>query len=137
VPGGTIVAFDNDWDTLFISLTDRETAARLTRFWSDSFASGRVGAALAGIFRDAGLTEVHAEAKSLRITGLSLAEKVFDIRMLLERMVQAGAMTSSEATEVWEELLRRATQGTFTSGYTGYLAWGRKPGNHMQRSQEE
>jgi len=127
-PGGTLVAFDNDWDTLSISLSNRETSARLTRFWRDSFASGRVGKDLAGLFRDAGFTEVHAEPRMLTIVGLSLAEKVFDIRMLLDRMIQAGALTPAEATGVWDELVRRVQQGTFSSGYTGYLVWGRKPG---------
>ena len=42
-PGGTLVAFDNDWDTLSIGMSDTDASARLTRFWSDSFASGRIG----------------------------------------------------------------------------------------------
>jgi len=126
-PGGTVVAFDNDWETLSISLSSREMSARLTRFWRDSFATGRVGKDLTGLFRDAGLTDIHAEPKTLTIVGLSLAEKVFDIRMLLSRMEQAGALTPAEATGVWDELVRRLQQGTFSSGYTGYLVWGRKP----------
>jgi SAM-dependent methyltransferase len=126
-PGGTLVAFDNDWDTLSISLSDRETSARLTRFWRDSFASGRIGKDLAGIFGCAGLTGIHAEPKKLTISGLSLADKVFDIRMLLERMAQDGALTPSQAAAVWEELRQRADKGTFTSGYTGFLVWGKKP----------
>jgi len=126
-PGGTLVAFDNDWDTLSISLTNREMAARLTRFWYDSFASGRVGKDLAELFRDAGCTEIHAEPKTLTIVGISLAEKVFDIRMLLSRMTQAGALTPAEATGVWDELVRRVQEGTFSSGYTGYLVRARKP----------
>jgi SAM-dependent methyltransferase len=71
-PGGTLVAFDNDWDTLSISLSNRETAVSLTRFWHDSFASGRVGKDLAGHFRDAGFSEIPAEPKTLTIVGFSL-----------------------------------------------------------------
>nr|WP_320162362.1 methyltransferase domain-containing protein [uncultured Methanoregula sp.] len=127
-PGGTLVAFDNDWDTLSISSSSRETSARLTRFWSTSFASGRVGRDLAGIFRNAGLTGVHAEPKTLTISGLSLAEKVFDIRMLLNRMEQSGVLTGPESAAVWEDLVRRAQRGMFSSGYTGFLVWGTKPG---------
>ena len=41
-PGGTLVAFDNDWDTLSIGVSDTDVSAWLTRFWSDSFASGRI-----------------------------------------------------------------------------------------------
>jgi len=126
-PGGTLVAFDNDWDSYSISLSDRKTSARVTRFWRDSFASGRVGKDLAGLFHDAGLTDIHAEPKTLTIVGLSLADKVFEIRMLLSRMEQAGALIPGEATGVWDELVRRLQQGTFSSGYTGYLVWGKKP----------
>lgn len=126
-PGGTLVAFDNDWDSYSISLNDRETAARLTRFWRDSFASGHVGKDLAGLFQDTGFTEVHAEPKSLTIVGLSLADKVFEIRTLLDRMEQAGALAPGGANAVWNELLQRLQKGTFSSGYTGYLVWGKKP----------
>jgi len=126
-PGGTLVAFDNDWNTYSLSLGNREMSSRLTRFWRNSFASGRVGKDLAGLFASAGLTDIHAEPKTLTIVGLSLAEQVFEIRMLLDRMEQAGALAPAEATNVWEELMRRAQQGTFSSGYTGFLVWGRKP----------
>ncbi|MCK9581561.1 MAG: hypothetical protein M0Q92_14090 [Methanoregula sp.] len=47
--------------------------------------------------------------------------------MLLDRMGQTGALTLAEATGVWVEFGRRLQQGTFSSGYTGYLVWGRKP----------
>jgi len=126
-PGGTLVAFDNDWDTYSLSLSNRETSSRLTRFWRDSFASGRAGKDLAGLLASAGFTGIHAEPKILTIVGLSLAEQVFEIRMLLCRMEQAGALTPAEAADVWEELMLRAQQGTFSSGYTGFLVWGTKP----------
>lgn len=126
-PGGTLVAFDNDWDTLTISLGDRDMSARLTRFWCDSFASGRVGKDLPALFRNAGFTEVHTEPKTLTIVGLSLADKVFDIRMLLSRMELAGALAPGGANAVWNELVQRLQNGTFSSGYTGYLVRGTKP----------
>lgn len=126
-PGGTVVAFDNDWDTYSISLSDQKTATRLTRFWHDSFASGHVGKDLPALFRNAGFTEVRAEPKPLTIVGLSLADKVFEIKMLLNRMEQAGSLSPGGANTVWNELLQRLQNGTFSSGYTGYLVWGRKP----------
>jgi ubiquinone/menaquinone biosynthesis C-methylase UbiE len=126
-PGGTLVAFDNDWDTLSIGTSDNEVSARLTRFWSDSFASGRIGKDLAGIFRDAGLSAICAEPKTLTLTDLSLAEKVFDLPALLGRMKQAGIFNDAEIATINHDLSCRAGAGTFTSGYTGYLVQGRKP----------
>jgi SAM-dependent methyltransferase len=126
-PGGTLVVFDNDWDTLTLSLDNRHAAAALTRFWSDSFASGRVGKDLATLFSDAGLTDVVAEPRTLALTDPEIAEKVFDIPALLDRMNAAGLLNAGEVHEIKEDLARNARRGTFASGYTGYLVRGRKP----------
>ncbi|MFA6362007.1 methyltransferase domain-containing protein [Methanoregula sp.] len=126
-PGGTLVAFDNDWDTLSIGTNNTDVSARLTRFWSDSFASGRIGKDLAGIFRDAGLSDICAEPKTLTLTDLFLAEKVFDIPALLGRMKQAGIFGDSDIAAINNDLSCQAEAGTFTSGYTGWLVRGRKP----------
>ena len=123
-PGGTLVAFDNDWDTLSIGMSDTKVVAKLTRFWSDSFASGRIGKDLAGLFRSAGLSGIHTEPKTLTLTDLALAEKVFDIPALLGRMNQAGIFSDGEIAAIKTDLARRAKEGTFTSGYTAYLVWG-------------
>jgi hypothetical protein len=127
-PGGILVAFDNDWDTFRISLDDKELAAVLARFWRDSFASGRIGRDLPGLFRKAGLDGIRTEPWKLVLTDLSVARQVFDLPDLIERTVQAGVLTPAEAAEVRTELLCRAEEGTFSSGYTGFLVQGMKPG---------
>jgi len=126
-PGGTLVAFDNDWDTLTLTLDNRHAAAALTRFWSNSFASGRVGKDLAALFSEAGLTDVIAEPRTLALTDPEIAERVFDIPALLDRMHAAGLLATREVQEIKEDLARNARRGTFASGYTGYLVRGKKP----------
>ena len=125
-PGGILVAFDNDWDTFSISLDDHDIAGRIRRSWRDSFASARVGKDLPQIFRECGLTGIHTGPRNLVLTDLPVAEQVFDIPHLLDRMVHAGELKDREVTEVREELYRKAGDGTFTSGYTGYLVHGKK-----------
>lgn len=125
-PGGTLVAFDNDWDTISISLSDRDLAHRIGRFWCNSFASGGTGRDLPRIFHESGFSDIGVEPRTLVLTDLSLAEQVFDIPHLLDRMSQAGALKCGDVTSVRDELYRRAGEGTFTSGYTGYLVWGKK-----------
>lgn len=127
-PGGTLVAFDNDWDTFSISLDNQDIAARLSRFWRDSFASGRIGRELPGIFQNCGLTDIHAEPHTLTLTDLSAAGQIFDLLVLLDRMVQAGVLAPAYRGTIQEELHLRAQEGTFSSGYTGFLVWGTKPG---------
>ncbi len=79
-----------------------------------------------GIFHRARLTDIHAEPKTLTLTDRALAEKVFDIPALLGRMKEAGHFSDREIAAIKIDLARRADEGTFTSGYTAYLVWGRK-----------
>jgi SAM-dependent methyltransferase len=127
-PGGILVAFDNDWDTFSISLDDHDIAGRIRRSWRDSFASARVGKDLPKIFRDCGLTGIHTGPRNLVLTDLPVAEQVFDIPHLLDRMVQAGKLKDREVTEIHQDLHRKAGDYTFTSGYTGYLVHAKKSG---------
>ncbi|NMB78158.1 MAG: methyltransferase domain-containing protein [Methanomicrobiales archaeon] len=124
--GGTLVAFDNDWDTFSLSLDDRKTVDRIRIAWRDSFASGRVGADLPGIFSASGFGEVHAEPRTLILTDLPVAEQVFDLSHLLERMENTGVLRAGQAGAIRRELEQKAQKGMFTSGYTGYLVTGIK-----------
>lgn len=126
-PGGLLIAFDNDWDTLRISLEDTGAAAKIARSWSDSFASGRTGKDLAGIFCDSGLRQVSAEPRTLVLADLALAEKLYDLPALLDRMKNAGIFSDTDIAAVRSDLSGKADAGTFTSGYTGWLVMGRKP----------
>lgn len=127
VPGGILVAFDNDWDTFVIGLDNGDLARRLSRFWRDSFASGRVGRDLPLLLCQCRFLEVHSEPRPLVLTDLSIASQVFNIPVLLERTLSAGVLTPDETAAVWQELIQRAEEGTFLSGYTGYLVQGTKP----------
>jgi len=126
-PGGVLIAFDNDWNTLSLSLDNQGTAGRIRRTWLESFASGRIGRDLPGIFRESGLVDIHTEPRTLTLTDLPVAEQVFDLPHLLDRMEQAGILTPGGVLGVWDELHCRADEGRFTSGYTGFIVWGMKP----------
>ena len=127
-PGGTLIAFDNDWDTFSITLDDQDIAARLARFWRDSFASSHIGRDLSGIFTKCGMADIHAVPRTLVLTDFSIAEHVFDIPVLLNRTEQAGIITHDERITIRDELCQRVEEGTFSSGYTGFLVWGKSPG---------
>ena len=126
-PGGVLVAFDNDWDTFRIELDDRDLALRLTRFFRDSFASGRVGHEIAGLFRACDLEDIRVEPRTLVLTNFPIAWQLFDLSALLHRTEAAGVVTPAEAAEVRIELSRRTEEETFSAGYTGHLVCGVKP----------
>jgi len=125
--GGVLVAFDNDWDTFTISLDDQKLAERIRHSWRDSFASGRIGHDLPQIFRDCGLAEVKAEPRTLVLDNLAVAEPVFDLPRLLERMQKGGELTTDQVAGIRNEFTRRAREGRFRLTYTGFLVQGRKP----------
>ena len=110
-----------------MSLDDPDLAARIRRFWCNSFASGRVGHDLPGIFEECGLTEIHAEPRTLVLRDLTVAEQVFDLPHLLGRMVLDGAIAPDESAGIRDEIRLRAREGRFSSGYTGFLVQGRIP----------
>jgi SAM-dependent methyltransferase len=126
-PEGMLVAFDNDWETFSINLDDEELADRIRRFWRNSFASGRIGRDLPRILQDCGVENIHAEPRVLTLSDRSLASQVFDLPHLLERMRKAGVMTTPKTNAVVNELQRRGDEGTFSSGYTGFLVRGTVP----------
>jgi SAM-dependent methyltransferase len=126
-PGGTLVAFDNDWDTFRIGLDDPDLALRLTRFFRDSLASPRVGYGMEELFRASGLEEIRAEPRTLVLTDLPTARQLFDLSALIDRTVATGVLSPEEAVDVGLELGRRAEEEMFSARYTGYLVSGKKP----------
>lgn len=125
-PGGILVAFDNDWDTFGISLDDQKLAERIRHSWRDSFASGRIGHDLPEIFRDCGLTDIRAEARTLTLDDLAVAEPVFDLPRLLDRMQEGGELTQDQVAMIKTELGDRGREGRFSLTYTGYLVCAKK-----------
>ena len=127
-PGGILVAFDNDWDTFSISLDDQDLVERLSHFWRDSFAAGRVGHDLPRILSECGFRDIQTEPRTLVLTDRSVADKVFDLSVLLDRAEQTGVLKPAETAQVRVQLQRMEKEGTFYSGYTGFLVYGKMPG---------
>lgn len=123
-PGGILVAFDNDWGTLSVTLDDPDLASRVAVAWEESFASGRIGRDLPGLFSACGLTGIHTEPCTLVLADAAVAEWLFDIPHLLERMERSGSLAGDERAAIRDEINRRGREGTFLTRYTAYLVWG-------------
>lgn len=57
-PGGKVVVFDFDWDTLVVDHPDRASTRKVLDLMTDSLRSGRIGRRLPGMVEAAGLGEV-------------------------------------------------------------------------------
>ncbi len=127
-PGGVLVAYDNDWETLTVDSADRQTTRAVLNAWCDRFPSGWIGRRLAPLFVQAGLADVVVHPKTLVLRELDVADKIYCFFSTAERLVEAGAISRSEADR-WSDTLRTAeAEGRFFSSYTGFLVSGTRPG---------
>jgi ubiquinone/menaquinone biosynthesis C-methylase UbiE len=123
-PGGVLVTYDNDWETLTIDSPDRKLTRTILNDWCDRFPSGWIGRQMAPFFVRVGLHDVVAVPKTLVLRDLALADGVYRLLATAERLATAGVISRDDA-ERWSDGLRTAdAQGRFFSSYTGFLVCG-------------
>ena len=70
-PGGVLVAYDNDWETLTVDSADRKLTRTVLNAWCDRFPSGWIGRRLVPLFLQAGLRDVVTHPKTLVLRELA------------------------------------------------------------------
>lgn len=70
-PGGKLVAYDNDWETLTVDAADRALTRTVLNAWCDRFPSGWIGRRLVPLFLQAGLGDVVAYPRTLVLRDLA------------------------------------------------------------------
>jgi ubiquinone/menaquinone biosynthesis C-methylase UbiE len=127
-PGGVLVAYDNDWETLTVDCADRASTRTVLNAWCDRFPSGWIGRRLSPLFLAAGLSDVVARPKTLVLTDLGVADRLYSFFATATRLAEAGVISEADAKR-WSEALRAAdAEGRFFSSYTGFLVSGARPG---------
>jgi len=123
-PGGVLVAYDNDWETLTIDSPDRALTRTILNDWCDRFPSGWIGRQLVPFFLQAGLHDVAALPKTLVLRELAVADGVYRFFATAERLA-AASIISGEDVRRWSDGLHAADrEGRFFSSYTGFLVRG-------------
>ena len=126
-PGGVLVAYDNDWETLTVDAADRTLMRTVLNAWCDRFPSGWIGRRLVPLFRRAGLRDVDAIPKGLVLRELDVADRLYCFFATVGRLAEAGVVGGEEAAR-WSEGLRAADRdGLFFSSLTGFLVRGTRP----------
>ncbi|MGZ6780695.1 MAG: methyltransferase domain-containing protein [Mycobacterium sp.] len=126
-PGATLVAFDNDWETLTIDSTDRPLTRTVLNAWCDRFPSGWIGRRMVGLFLAAGLADVEALPKTMVSSDLGVADRVFSFFATAEGLVNAGTVDRDDVDRWRNELRSADAAGRFFTSYTGFLVSGRRP----------
>jgi ubiquinone/menaquinone biosynthesis C-methylase UbiE len=127
-PGGVLVAYDNDWETLTVDCADRALTRIVLNAWCDRFPAGWIGRRLVPLFLAAGLSDVAARPKTLVLTELGVADRLYSFFATAKGLADAQIISAAEAKR-WAEALQTAdAEGRFFSSYTGFLVSGTRPG---------
>jgi ubiquinone/menaquinone biosynthesis C-methylase UbiE len=110
-PGGRVVGFDFDWDTMFVDT------------FSDGIKHGWIGHSLPRLFHAAGLTEVTCVPHAVRIY-YAFAHRLLDGH--LAKAQAAGILSADELAQWWEHLEKAEAAGQFHLGFLGFVVSGRK-----------
>jgi ubiquinone/menaquinone biosynthesis C-methylase UbiE len=123
-PGGRLVAFEMDWDTLAVDGAERELTRRIVRSYSDGVANGCVGRTLPRLLRDAGLIDVttipHAVEIPFDFFGWVLSGH-------LDAAIAAGSFTPEELIGWWDEIDAAHARGHFYAAILGFVVAGSTP----------
>ena len=103
-PGGRVVVYEVDFETLVIDAPDRVLARKIVNAWCDGFRDGWLGRRIPALFRETGLLDVETSAETLRLTYPLAVPMVGP--PTLERAAAAGVITPSEV-EGWLALAAR------------------------------
>ncbi|QEH35704.1 Demethylmenaquinone methyltransferase [Aquisphaera giovannonii] len=123
-PGGVLVAYDNDWETLTVDAPDRALTRTVLNAWCDRFPTGWIGRRLVPLFLDAGLIDVEAAPRTLVLRDLAVADRLYAFFATADRLAESG-LARRDDLERWAGGLRAAdARGRFFCSYTGFLIRG-------------
>jgi ubiquinone/menaquinone biosynthesis C-methylase UbiE len=122
-PGGRIVVFDFDWDTLIIDHPDKETTRTIVLSYSDSIRNGWIGRQLPRLFK-----EHHLEVLSIDplqvFVHYAMAELFLGSHLAL--LQTNGTLSGGRAQQWWEYLQHADEDGTLLISFTAFIVVGAK-----------
>ncbi len=125
-PGGLLLAYDNDWESLAVSSADRPTTRAITDLWCDSFPSGWIGRYLKKLFLDAGLETISVYPGVSVINDFDLADRIYDLRQTVQQATEVGSVKKGKGRRWLEELADQSGRGRFFCALTAYTVVGYK-----------
>jgi len=123
-PGGGLVAYDNDWETLTVDSTDHSVTRTILNAWCDRFPSGWIGRRMVPLFVQAGLDDVVAHPRTLVLRELAVADRIYSFFATARRLAEERVISRADADRWSDELRAADAEGRFFTSYTGFLVSG-------------
>jgi SAM-dependent methyltransferase len=126
-PGGVLVAYDNDWETLTVDSTDRVMTRSVVNAFCDRFPAGWIGRRLVPLFLQAGLGDLVIYPKTLVLRELDVADRIYSFLSTADQLAENGVISRNDADRWSDELRTADAEGRFFTSYTGFLVSGTRP----------
>ena len=125
-PDGSLLAYDNDWESFSIMSSDIVTTRRIESLWRNSFVNSAIGRDLQSHFLAAGLTDVHRDPSHSIITDFETADKIYNLRETVQRAVEGGYISAVQG-RIWiDDLMNRSAESRFSVALRAYTVIGKK-----------
>jgi SAM-dependent methyltransferase len=122
-PGGRIVVFDIDWDTLIFDHPDKETTRMFVLSHAGTIRNGWIGRQLPRLFK-----EQHVAVRSIDPVQVyvhyALAELAFGGHLAL--LQTNGTLSAARAQQWWAYLQQADEQGVLLISFTSFIVVGTK-----------
>jgi len=125
--GGSVVAAEPDFDTVFVDSPNRELTRRVLQLSTDWVQNGWIGRHLRTLLLDAGLVEVTCEPFGVLLTDFAAANRILWLERTARRAVEEGLLPEDAVAAWLADLEAAGRNGRFTGGLTAFVASGRKP----------
>ena len=123
-PGGSVLALDQDWDSIVIAGADRDVTRRIVRSFSDSIANGLAGRLNLETLRSAGFADVQVAAG---VTSLPLAAAYAFVLESAIAAAKANDSISQPEAEQWvRDLMEANRREAFYYGVSVFVTLGFK-----------
>ncbi len=125
-PGGRIVAFEPDHDTLIIDAADRATTTTIVTTLAQGIRSGWIGRSLFGLFRTNGLQDVKVAPTPVVSNDLTDTNALLRLDATAAAAVQRGLLSEQAVSEWFADLRERHAAGRFFACLLCFTAIGKK-----------
>jgi arsenite methyltransferase len=127
-PGGRVLVWDIDWDTLSLYSGDAELSERVIRAWDEHLAHRTVPRTLAGRLRAAGFAEVSMSAHAFATLGHDPDSWAAALVPFIGMFVAGRAGVSEQQAQAWvAEQRQLAERGDFYIACLQFCFTARKP----------
>jgi ubiquinone/menaquinone biosynthesis C-methylase UbiE len=126
-PGGRIVVFDPDWETLVVDAPNRSLTRKLVNSICDDRHNGWAGRQLVKYFKQASLTDLIAIPTAVIVPDYATANQIFHFSVAAEALQKSDEVSASQVKDWLNALVQADEIGQFFSSMTGYSVCGKKP----------